>query len=131
MISGTRYYRNPDLFVSDEDAARTAAFIEADIKHKEDPTSVRDLLPVPRIKYPEAEKPQLFNLADDPGEKNDLADAHWDRLRALSSCIVFWSSSSRGSRRSKQTASRSTTHCTDHPVQGWGEAQRSVAPLAG
>jgi len=37
MISGTRFYAVEDLFVSQEGAARAAAFIEADIKHKENP----------------------------------------------------------------------------------------------
>ena len=76
MISGTRYYQNPDLFVSDDDAVRTAAFIEADIKHKEDPRSINELLPVPNIKYPAAEAPQLYNLADDPGEQFDIAEKY-------------------------------------------------------
>lgn len=73
MITGTRYYQNPELFVSDEDAVRTAAFIEADMKHKENPNSISELLPVPNIKYPAAEEPELYNLALDPGEKYNMA----------------------------------------------------------
>ena len=90
MISGTRYYQNPDLFVSDEDAVRTAAFIEADIKHKEDPASLKELLPVPNIKYPDPEKPQLFNLADDPGEQFDVADQYPDVTRKLLIELETW-----------------------------------------
>ena len=44
MIAGTRYYQNPDLYVSDEDAVRTAAFIEADMKHKENPAAITELV---------------------------------------------------------------------------------------
>ena len=76
MIKGTRYYQNPDLYMSEEDEARTAAFIEADIKHKEDPSSIQELLPIPNIKYPSPEALELYNLADDPGETVNLADQH-------------------------------------------------------
>lgn len=90
MITGTRYYQNPDLFVSDEDAARTAAFIEADIKHKEDPTSISELLPVPNIKYPAAEKAELFNLAEDPGECFNVASQYPDIVHKLSAELETW-----------------------------------------
>lgn len=90
MITGTRYYQNPDLFVSEEDAARTTAFIAADIKHKEDPTSVTELLPIPKIKYPAAEEPELFNLADDPGEQNNVAREHPDITRRLLDELQTW-----------------------------------------
>ncbi|MEO2169845.1 MAG: sulfatase-like hydrolase/transferase [bacterium] len=90
MITGTRYYQNPDLYVSDEDAARTAAFIEADIKHKEDPTSITELLPVPNIKYPEAEEPELYNLASDPGEQYNVADQYPDIAHKLLVELETW-----------------------------------------
>ena len=99
MIAGTRYYQNPDLFVSEEDAARTAAFIEADIKHKENPVSVTELLPVPNIKYPAAEKPQLYNLADDPGEQFDVADRHPELTRRLLADLETWFESVEAERR--------------------------------
>ena len=99
MIAGTRYYQNPDLFVSEEDAARTAAFIEADIRHKEDPASVTELLPVPNIKYPSAEKPQLFNLADDPEEQFDVADRHPELTRRLLTELETWFESVEAERR--------------------------------
>lgn len=76
MISGTRYYKNPDLYVSKEDEARTLAFIENDIKHKQDPKSVLDIIPVPNIHYPDAEAPELYNLELDPGEQFNLAAQH-------------------------------------------------------
>lgn len=99
MIAGTRYYQNPDLFVSDDDAARTAAFIEADLKHKEDPRSVTELLPVPNIKYPGAEKPELYNLADDPGERINQADQYPQIVDRLSIELENWFESVEADRR--------------------------------
>lgn len=90
MIAGTRYYQNPDLYVSDEDAARTAAFIEADIKHKEDPASITELLKVPNIKYPQAEMPELYNLDVDPGEQFNVADQHPDITHRLLTELETW-----------------------------------------
>jgi len=90
MIAGTRYYQNPDLFVSEEDEERTLAFIEADIKHKEDPRSVSQLLPVPNIKYPAAEEPELYNLAADPGEQNNVASEHPEITRRLLDELETW-----------------------------------------
>ena len=43
------------------------------MKHKEDPRAVLELIEVPQIMLPDPEPVQLFNLADDPGEENDLA----------------------------------------------------------
>jgi len=100
MIAGTRYYKNPDLYLSEEDAIRTAAFIENDIKHKENPTSVTELLPVPRIKYPEAEQPELYNLADDPGEQNNLAVTRPDITSRLLCELETWFESVEADRNS-------------------------------
>ena len=85
--------------MSDEDVARTAAFIEADIRHKEDPASVTGLLPVPNIKYPSAEKPQLFNLANDPGKEFGVADKHPDVTRRLLIELETWFESVEAERR--------------------------------
>ncbi|MBT7585725.1 MAG: hypothetical protein HN558_09385 [Gemmatimonadetes bacterium] len=60
------------MFHKRENAARAAAFIEADIKHKENPSSVVDLLPISRLKDFPPEKPELYNISADPGEKNNL-----------------------------------------------------------
>ncbi len=90
MISGTRYYKNPDLYVSDEDAARTAAFIEGDIKHRENPTIPIELLPVPNIKYPEAEEPELYNISADPGEQFNIAAQFPDVVHRLSIELETW-----------------------------------------
>ena len=83
MISGTRFYANEDLFVSQEDAARAAAFIEADIKHKENPPSVVDLLPFPLLKDFTPEKPELYNISADRCEKNNHARQHPDRVHKM------------------------------------------------
>lgn len=90
MIAGTRYYKNPDLYVSKEDEARTLAFIENDIKHKEDPMSVRNIIPVPNIHYPEAEAPELYNLEYDPVEQFNVADQHPDIVRRLLVELETW-----------------------------------------
>ena len=89
MIRGTRFFRD-ELCVSDEDQARTAAFIEADMKHKEHPLAVRSILPVPRLKPQEPEPPELYDLAEDPGEQRDLAAQHPDRVRRMLGQLEQW-----------------------------------------
>ena len=74
MISGTRYYNNKDLHVAKEDTLRTAALIEADIRHKEDPTLIDSILEVPHIKYPPPEAPELYNIDKDPEESFNVAE---------------------------------------------------------
>ena len=90
MISGTRFYANKELYVSEEEADKAAAFIEADIKHKENPLSITDILPVPRMKSLSPEEPELFNLAVDPSEQNDLAKKHPDRVRKMLNELETW-----------------------------------------
>ena len=90
MISGTRFYANEELYVSKEDAAMASAFIEADIKHKENPTSVKDLLPVPRMKIFPPEEPELFDLSSDPGEQNNLASENPSRVRKMLRELETW-----------------------------------------
>ncbi len=89
MARGTRFFRD-QLCVSAEDRARTAAFVEADIKHKEDPRAIRRVLPVPRLKRQRPEAPQLFDLASDPGERTDLADEHPRRVRRMLARLETW-----------------------------------------
>jgi hypothetical protein len=90
MIAGTRYYNNRDLHVSEEDTLRTAAFIEADIKHREDPTSVIKLLKVPNIRYPNSEKPELYNLAVDPSENENVAEENPEIVFKLLNSLENW-----------------------------------------
>ena len=89
MIRGTRFFRD-ELCVSDEDRARTAAFVEADMKHKENPTAVTATLPVPRLKPQQPENPELYNLADDPEEQIDLAEKYPDRVRRMLGQLEEW-----------------------------------------
>jgi len=89
MISGSRFFR-PELCVGPEDEARTKAFVEADIRHKADPASVTGTLPVPRLKKLEPEPLELYNLAEDPGEANDLAAREPDRVHRMQTALENW-----------------------------------------
>ena len=89
MISGSRFFR-PELCESPEDELRTKAFVEADIRHKADPSSVTDILPVPRLKKLEPEPLELYNLADDPGESKDLAAQEPDRVHRMQVALENW-----------------------------------------
>ncbi len=100
MISGTRYYKNPDLYASPDSEARTQAFIEADIREREHPGSIQDILPVPGIRYPDAEAPELYNIANDPGEQHNLADDQPDRVHRLLIELETWFESVEEDRRS-------------------------------
>ncbi len=100
LIAGTRYYKNPDLYLSEEDARRTQAFIEADIQEREAPGSVQGLLPVPNLKYPQAEAPELYNLSQDPGETLNLAEQNPDIVHRLLGELETWFDSVEFDRRS-------------------------------
>ena len=89
MISGTRYF-SKELYVSEEDELRTMAFSKADSRHKKDPLSITELLPIPRIKLPDHEPPELYNLADDPSEQSDLANQFPDRTRKMLAQLETW-----------------------------------------
>ena len=89
MIAGTRSF-SPELCVGPEDVERTRAFVEADLKHKEDPAAIQQILPYPRIKRLDPEPPQLYDLASDPGEKHDLAAAEPDRVGRMLGALEDW-----------------------------------------
>ncbi len=89
LIRGTRFFRD-ELCLADEDRARTAVFVEADLRHKENPQAVRGTLPVPRLRPQVPEPPQLFNLAEDPGEERDLAAQFPDRVRRMLGELEEW-----------------------------------------
>ena len=89
LIRGTRFFRE-ELCVSDEDWRRTAAFIEADMRHKENPLSVRSVFPVPRLRPQRPEPPELYDLGQDPGEQHDLAAEHPDRVRRMLGQLEDW-----------------------------------------
>ncbi len=90
MIPGTRYYRNPDLFADEYADARAQAFIDGDIQERKQPGSIKQLLPVPSIKLPPSDTVELYNLEDDPGEANDLAGHHPDRVAAMMRELETW-----------------------------------------
>jgi hypothetical protein len=89
MISGTRFF-NKDIFVGEEDQARVAALVSADCRHKEDPRASEDILPAPRVKELAPEPVELYNLAKDPEEQNDLAAANPDRTRRMLRELETW-----------------------------------------
>ncbi len=99
MIRGTRFFRD-ELCVSQEDRLRTAAFIEADMKHKENPEAVRRTLPVPRLEPQVPEPPELYDLANDPGEQHDLATRHPGRMRRMLGELECWFEEVEADRRS-------------------------------
>ncbi len=88
-ISGTRFF-NKDLYATEEDEALMRAFVAADIKHKEDPEHVRELVPVPRIRFPKPEPLQLYDLEKDPGEKYDLAEHEPARAARMLRELETW-----------------------------------------
>ncbi len=99
MIRGTRFFRD-GLCVSEEDRLRTAAFVEADMKHKEDPAAVSRTLPVPHLRPQKPEAPELYDLASDPGELHDLAASHPDRVRKMLGDLENWFESLEADRNS-------------------------------
>jgi arylsulfatase A-like enzyme len=89
MIAGTRFFAK-NLYPSEVEEAKMRAFVEADLLHKKDPGAVREVLPVPRIRMPPPEPPELYDLAADPFEQNNLADAHPDRVSRMLSSLETW-----------------------------------------
>jgi len=47
-------------------------------------------LPIPNIRYPEAEEPELYNLSDDPGEKFNVASQYPDITHRLLVELETW-----------------------------------------
>ena len=89
MISGTRYF-SKELYFSEEDERLTQAFEKADSEHKKDPLSVRQLLPIPRVKLPQPEALELYNLAEDPGETSNLAEKYPERTSNMLTQLEAW-----------------------------------------
>jgi len=89
MISGTRFFAK-ELFESEADAELCQSFVEADLKHKADPRSVTQLIPVPRVRYPAPEPAELYNLRDDPNETVDLAAQYPDRVHRMLRELESW-----------------------------------------
>lgn len=89
MIAGTRFF-SKELYAGEEDEAKVKAFIEADLRHKLDPESVREPLPVPTLRFLPPEPPELYDLAEDPGEMHDLASQHPGRVSRMLSDLETW-----------------------------------------
>jgi arylsulfatase A-like enzyme len=89
MIAGTRFF-SKELYASEEDEAKMRAFVEADLLHKKDPQAVTALLPVPRIRMPPPEPPQLYDLSADPFEAEDLAAQHPERVARMLRQLESW-----------------------------------------
>lgn len=89
MMAGTRFF-SPEFYATPDDAALAKAFVAADIAHKQDPLSIRDLVPVPRLRLPSPEPLELYDLASDPGEQHDLAALHPDRVARMQARLEDW-----------------------------------------
>ena len=89
MISGTRFFAK-DLYASEEEEAKMRAFVEADLLHKKDPQAITGLVPVPRIRMPPPEPPELYDLSVDPFEREDLAARHPDRVVRMLRSLETW-----------------------------------------
>lgn len=89
MISGTRFFAR-DLYATQEDADLLQAFLEAEMRHKQDPASVQELVPVPRIRLPPPEPPELYDLAQDPYEQQNVAAQHPDRVARMLAQLETW-----------------------------------------
>ncbi len=80
-------------FASEADSGLADRYVELDIRYKYERENVPEIAewpePVRRMpdKLPE---PQLFNLADDPGEVNDLAAQEPTRARTMRDALDSW-----------------------------------------
>jgi hypothetical protein len=78
------------MFHKRENAARAAAFIEADIKHKENPSSVVDLLPISRLKdFPQKSQSYIIFLQI-RAKKTICARQHPDRVHKMLRNLYTW-----------------------------------------
>ncbi len=99
MIRGSRFF-NKDLYASPEDEALQKAFVEADLKHKENPAQIERLVAVPRLRPLAPEPVELYDLSQDPGESVNLAAAHPDRARRMLGDLETWFEAVERDRRS-------------------------------
>ena len=89
-------------FASDDDAELESRYETLDIRYKYDPASVPEIAewdePVRRM--PAFPAPQLFDLADDPGEQNDLSAREPERAGAMLGKLESWFEEVEAERRS-------------------------------
>ena len=67
-------------------------YVEMDIRYKYHPDEVTELMddPPPEIVVPDPLPAELYNVADDPFEETDLADAEPDRVSTMLSALEAW-----------------------------------------
>lgn len=79
-------------YASEEDEDLARRYVQRDIDYKytrHDVTGIADW-PEPINRRPDIPSPQLFNLADDPGEERDLANEHPDRADEMLKVLEEW-----------------------------------------
>ncbi len=79
-------------YASPADEAADRRYVETDIEYKYHPENVGALMsdPDPVYLVPEPPRPELFNIADDPLEKTNLADAHPQRVTRMTNDLDNW-----------------------------------------
>ena len=79
-------------YASAADEAAAAAYVETDIEYKYHPENVSTLMddPDPQREVPDPPSPQLFNIADDPFEQNDLANSDPARVVRMTGELDQW-----------------------------------------
>ena len=89
-------------YASSGDAALDAAYVELDIEykyHRENVTGIASW-PEPVRVRPQVPPPELYNLAEDPGETTDLSSAEPARASAMLTRLETWFDDVEGERRS-------------------------------
>ena len=89
-------------FATADDTEAARRYIDLDIRYKYDAGSVTGIAEwdEPARRTPEAPAPQLFNLAEDPGEENDLATREPRRASAMLGKLESWFEEVEAERRS-------------------------------
>ena len=79
-------------YATAEDERIAAAYIHADIEYKYHPERITGLLdePEPDRMIPHPPNPELFNIADDPLERNNLVAEDPDRAGRMLSELDAW-----------------------------------------
>lgn len=79
-------------FASNADAEIASRYVSLDIRYKYDRASVSQIAewPEPVRRMPEVSAPQLFNLANDPGEQHDISTQEPERAAAMLTKLETW-----------------------------------------